>query len=32
MMGTCGQLATLGFNLNKMARGLAEKRRLLLAS
>jgi hypothetical protein len=26
MMGACGQLAVLGFNLNKMIRGLAQKR------
>lgn len=26
MMGTCGQLAVLGFNLNKMIRGVAERR------
>jgi hypothetical protein len=31
MMGTCGQLAVLGFNLNKLARGLAAKRELRLA-
>jgi len=31
MMGTCGQLAVLGFNLNKLLRGLAEKRQLALA-
>jgi len=30
-MGTCGQLAVLGFNLNKLARGLAAKRELRLA-
>jgi hypothetical protein len=28
MMGTSGQLAVLGFNLNKLVRGLAEKRQL----
>lgn len=31
MMGTSGQLAVLGFNLNKLLRGLAEKRQLGLA-
>lgn len=31
MMGTSGQLAVLGFNLNKLLRGLAEKRQLALA-
>ena len=31
MMGTCGQLAVLGFNINKLLRGLAEKRQLALA-
>ena len=25
MMGTCGQLAALGFNLNKVVRELAKK-------
>lgn len=28
MMGTCGQLAVLGFNLNKLLRGIADKRQL----
>lgn len=28
MMGACGQQAVLGFNLNKMARGLAKRRKL----
>jgi hypothetical protein len=31
MMGTCGQLAVLGFNLNKLLRGIAEKRQLAVA-
>ena len=31
MMGTCGQLAVLGFNLNKLLRGLAGKRQQGLA-
>ena len=31
MMGTSGQLAVLGFNLNKLLRGIAEKRQLALA-
>jgi hypothetical protein len=31
MMGTSGQLAVLGFNLNKLLRRLAEKRQLALA-
>ena len=26
MMGACGQLAVLGFNLNKLVRGLAARR------
>jgi transposase len=26
MMGTCGQLAVLGFNINKLLRGLAGRR------
>lgn len=30
MMGTCGQLGVLGFNLNKMARGLAARRKMEL--
>jgi len=30
-MGTCGQLAVLGFNLNKLLRGIAAKRRFALA-
>ena len=30
MMGTCGQLAVLGFNLNKMARELAKRRDVVL--
>ena len=30
MMGTCGQLAVLGFNLNKMIRGLAKRRDVVL--
>ena len=30
MMGFCGQAATLGFNLNKMARELAKRRRVQL--
>ena len=30
MMGTCGQLAVLGFNLNKMARELAKRRQVVL--
>ena len=32
MMGTCGQLAVLGFNLNKLLRGLADKKHLVLAA
>jgi hypothetical protein len=32
MMGTSGQLAVLGFNLNKLLRGLAEKRQSALAA
>jgi len=32
MMGTSGQLAVLGLNLNKLLRGLAGKRQLVLAS
>lgn len=32
MMGTCGQLAVLGFNLNKLLRGLANKRQLIVAT
>jgi hypothetical protein len=32
MMGTSGQLAVLGFNLNKLLRGLAEKNHLVLAA
>jgi hypothetical protein len=31
MMGACGQLAVLGFNLNKLARGLAARREVELA-
>jgi len=31
MMGTSGQLAVLGFNLNKLLRGIAAKRQLALA-
>jgi hypothetical protein len=31
MMGASGQLAVLGFNLNKLLRGIAEKRQLALA-
>jgi len=31
MMGTCGQLAVLGFNINKLLRGLADNRQLALA-
>jgi hypothetical protein len=31
MMGVCGQRAALGFNLTKLVRGLAEKRKLTLA-
>jgi len=30
MMGACGQLALLGFNLNKLARGLAARRQVEL--
>lgn len=30
MMGACGQLAVLGFNLNKMARELANRREMVL--
>jgi transposase, IS5 family len=30
MMGTCGQLAVLGFNLNKMIRELAKRREVVL--
>lgn len=30
MMGACGQLAVLGFNLNKLARGLAARREVEL--
>jgi hypothetical protein len=30
MMGTCGQLAVLGFNLNKLVRGLTKRRKLVL--
>ena len=32
MMGTSGQLAVLGFNLNKLLRGLADKKALALAA
>jgi hypothetical protein len=32
MMGTSGQLAVLGFNLNKLLRGLAGKNHLTLAA
>lgn len=31
MMGMCGQRAALGFNLTKLVRGIAKKRRLALA-
>lgn len=31
MMGVCGQRAALGFNLTKLVRGIAERRRLSLA-
>ena len=31
MMGACGQLAVLGFNLNKLARGLAARKQVELA-
>ncbi|HEX7337549.1 MAG TPA: transposase [Gemmatimonadales bacterium] len=31
MMGVCGQRAALGFNLTKLVRGIAEKRKLILA-
>ncbi len=31
MMGACGQRAALGFNLTKLVRGIAEKRKLTLA-
>jgi hypothetical protein len=31
MMGVCGQRATLGFNLTKLVRGIAGKRKLTLA-
>ena len=30
MMGACGQLATLGFNLNKLVRELAKRRKVVL--
>jgi hypothetical protein len=30
MMGSCGQLAVLGFNLNKLVRGLAARKRLVV--
>lgn len=30
MMGACGQLATLGFNLNKLIRELAKRRKVVL--
>lgn len=30
MMGTCGQLAVLGFNLNKLVRELAKRRQVVL--
>ena len=30
MMGACGQLAMLGFNLNKLVRELAMRRRVVL--
>ena len=30
MMGVCGQRAVLGFNLNKLARGLAERDAMVL--
>jgi hypothetical protein len=29
-MGVCGQRSVLGFNLNKLMNGLAERRRLIL--
>jgi hypothetical protein len=31
MMGACGQRAALGFNLTKLVRGIAERRKLRLA-
>lgn len=31
MMGVCGQRAALGFNLTKLLRGIAERRKLRLA-
>ena len=30
MMGACGQLALLGFNVNKLVRGLAKRRKMVL--
>lgn len=30
MMGACGQLSVLGFNLNKLVRELANRRELVL--
>jgi IS5 family transposase len=30
MMGACGQLAALGFNVNKLVRGLAKRREMVL--
>ena len=30
MMGACGQLALLGFNVNKLVRGLAKRREMVL--
>jgi len=30
MMGACGQLAALGFNLNKLVRELAKRRKVVL--
>jgi hypothetical protein len=32
VMGVCGQHAVLGFNLNKLMNGLAERRRMVLAA
>jgi hypothetical protein len=29
MMGACGQLAVLGFNLNKLVRGLAKRNEMV---